>query len=76
MFLNGISLVTKTDVSDLDILNLNEVGEFYIGADYSNPLVGLKGTISEIIIYNRQLNSQEIKEVHEYLSKKHGIKIN
>ena len=41
--------------------------------NYARPLDGM---VSEIIIFDRALKSDEISDIHKYLSKKYSIKIN
>jgi hypothetical protein len=57
-------------------VNINLVSQFTVGRLNSDPNYLLNGTISEIIIINRSLNSKEIMDIEEYLSKKYSIKIN
>lgn len=44
----------------------------YIG-NYNSSLFGFMGNISEILVYNRQLNSTEIGQVNAYFRSKYGI---
>lgn len=68
LVIGGAAAVTGGDfnlpVSNITVGNLNDT--------FARPF---KGKISEIIIYNRALNQEEIDEVEAYLSKKYNIKI-
>jgi len=71
MRVNGASVAISS--STIDAVNPN-IG-FYIG----NTNVGgspWKGFISEIIIYKKVLNSDQIDRVESYLSKKYNIELN
>lgn len=53
--------------------NTSDTNSVYItiGANDTNQL--LNGSIAEIIVYNRALNTSELAQVHKYLSMKWGI---
>lgn len=56
------ALSNSNAFSDLTIGNVSPSGSLY-----------LNGAISEIIVYNRALNTSELAQVHRYLSRKWGI---
>jgi prepilin-type N-terminal cleavage/methylation domain-containing protein len=74
MFTNGSEFGSMNSATS-DV-NINLVSQFTVGRLNSDPNYLLNGTISEIIIINRSLNSKEIMDIEEYLSKKYSIKIN
>lgn len=49
----------------------------YIGAHlqiaYSSVIVPFVGSIAEIVVYDRNLTTQEVSDVHDYLSTKWGV---
>lgn len=59
--INSTQSVVDTEVKDLEDSNLR-IGSY-------------SGVISEIIIFERALKTEEINSVHQYLAKKWGIKI-
>lgn len=54
----------------------SSAGYVWAGIGYGNITTGnLRGTISEIIVYDRELENWEVAFVQRYLSKKHNISI-
>ncbi|WP_149304987.1 LamG-like jellyroll fold domain-containing protein [Pareuzebyella sediminis] len=53
--------------------NWNDSARYYVGASYNIGL--LKGTMPELLVYNRELSSTERQRVESYLSIKYGLSL-
>jgi len=77
---NNISVYTNSNTavigSSNNPANLNLGAQlFFIGGDGTNAGYFFSGLISEAIVFDRTLKSDEVKSVNSYLGKKYGIKI-